>query len=193
MPQNPKTRRWLILLIISLLASGILQGQTAEGEKQSTEDQPLSIKEAHRHFAVECNTEVWDLLSKEDRTPEETETMISAAHTSFYHWRIAGKPVNIQRGYWLLSHVYSVLQLVDGAVYYGDRCWEITEKEGLKDFDLAYAYEALARSRAAAGNRPEWEKYHQLAVEAGEQIANEEDKNLFLNDLEAEPWYGMKQ
>ncbi len=193
MPHNPKTRHWLIVLIITLLASGNLLGQTAAGEKQSTEDQQLSIKQAHRHFAVECNTEVWNLLSKEDRTSEESVTMINAAHASFYHWQFAGTPVNIQRGYWLLSHVYSVLKLVDGAVYYGDRCWEITEKEELKDFDLAYAYEALARARAAAGNRPEWEKYHQMAVEAGELIANQEDKNLFQSDLEAEPWYGMKE
>jgi hypothetical protein len=193
MSYSRRFQYWSLLLIVPILLSGNLIAQTAEGEQQTPEEQSFNIDQAHQFFAVECNNEVWNLLAKKDRSAEETETLINAAHASLYHWQFVGTQVNLQRGYWLLSHVYTTLQLKTGAVYYANRCWDITQKEGLKDFDLAYAYEALARSRALTGNQPEYEKYHQLAAEAGENIENEEDKKLFLSDLAAEPWFGMNK
>jgi hypothetical protein len=193
MSATRKIQYWSLLLILPIILTGTLLAQTAKGEKQTTGEQSFDIDQAHQFFAVECNNEVWKLLEKKERSPEETETLINAAHASLYHWQFVGNQVNLQRGYWLLSHVYTVLQLQTGAVYYANRCWDITQKEGLKDFDLAYAYEALARSQALTGNQTGYERYHQMAVDAGENIANQEDKNLFLTDLVAEPWFGMNK
>ena len=46
----------------------------------------------HKKFAVELFNRTWDLLDKEDRTQEEADTMIHAAHASRYHWGEIGTP-----------------------------------------------------------------------------------------------------
>ena len=49
----------------------------------------------------------------------------------------------------------------------------------LKDFDLAYAHEALARAHACEGSHLEALRHRQLAVNAGVAIEGEKDRNLF--------------
>jgi hypothetical protein len=51
------------------------------------------------------------------------------------------------------------------------------------DFDIAFAYEAMARAQAIAGNKTEREKYIKLAKETGEQIKKKEDRDYFFNEL----------
>ena len=62
----------------------------------------------------------------------------------------------------------------------------------LRYFDVAYAYEALARAHAASGNKEECKNFLQKAREAGNLIAGKEDKNIFDVDLESGPWFGCK-
>jgi tetratricopeptide (TPR) repeat protein len=146
----------------------------------------------HKKLGIELNGLVWSLLEKKDRTPEENEKMVWAAFASLFHWSFAGTELNIQRGEWMISHVYANLGRREPALYHAIRCMEITEKNGFKDFDLAYAYEAMARAYAVSGDKEKLEKYFSLAREAGERIAEEEDKKIFTGDLEAGPWYGMR-
>jgi hypothetical protein len=66
---------------------------------------------------------------------------------------------------------------------------EICQANAIGDFDLAYAYEALARALALAGSRDECQKYIALAREAGDKIEEKDDKDLFFGDLETVPGY----
>ena len=120
--------------------------------------------------------------------------MINFAKASLYHWRLSPKfePVNEQRGQWLISRVFSVLGKSEKALSYAKETIRITEKHGFKDFDLAYAYEALARAHAASGNKEECKNFLQKAREAGNLIAGKEDKNIFDVDLDSGPWFGCK-
>ncbi len=52
--------------------------------------------------------------------------------------------------------------------------------------------QAMARAYASAKEKTESEKYIKLAKEAGEKIKNKEDKDIFLGDFAAGPWYNMK-
>ena len=61
------------------------------------------------------------------------------------------------------------------------RCLDICEENGLGDWDLAYAFEAVARGYKAAGARPEAEAYKKLATEV--PIADEEDREQLAKDL----------
>ena len=72
-------------------------------------------------------------------------------------------------------------------------CCRATENT-IGDFDLAYAYEAMARAYAAFGQKSQCEHYLQLAQQAGEQIQNiePEDKEIFFTDFHSGPWYGIK-
>jgi len=148
----------------------------------------------HKTFAVETNHLVWSFLSKPTRSQQENEQMIHAAHASRYHWAEIGTPVHFTRGDWLLSRVYAVLNRPQLALDYANTCLEICQQYAIGDFDLAYAYEAMARAYAALGQRSQCEQYLQLAQEAGEQIQNiePEDREIFFDDFQNGPWYGMK-
>ncbi|SRR6266567_3209491 len=77
-----------------------------------------SIQTWHKTFAMEANHLVWNLLSKANRSREEDEQMIHAAHASRFHWGEVGTPVHRTRGDWLLSHVYAVLHRPQPALDY---------------------------------------------------------------------------
>jgi len=43
-------------------------------------------KEEHKKFAVALFNLTWSLLDKKDRTREEDDKMLNAAHASRFHW-----------------------------------------------------------------------------------------------------------
>ena len=59
--------------------------------------------------------------------------------------------------------------------------------EGIGDWDLAFAYEALARAHAIAGDARQAREYTDQALAAAEDIAQDEDRDLLLGDLETIP------
>jgi hypothetical protein len=78
------------------------------------------------------------------------------------------------------------------ALYHAGRCLEICRANGIGDFDVAFAHEAMARTSAAMGDRPAFEEHFQQARGCGEQIRDVEDREPFFSDLESEPWFGMR-
>ena len=125
---------------------------------------------------------VWELTDKPTRTREEDDEMIHAAHASRYHWGVAGKAENRARGEWQISRVYTVLGLGEPAVAHAERCLEICQQHGLADWDIAYAYESLARAHKTAGHAAAARKFKKLAHAAGEQISEAEERNHFEED-----------
>lgn len=193
MPQNKNRGLWITLAccVVAALAVPRLMAQP-EGGLMTKEDSSYAAAEWHKRFAVELNNRVWELLSKTDRTEQENEEMIHASHASHFHWSKVGKPVNLQRGEWLISHVYAVLNRAEPALYHAKKCMALTDEHKLVDFDLAYAYEAMARANAAAGNGSDAKKYLASAQSAAQEIKEEEDRKLFTSDLQSGPWYGVK-
>jgi hypothetical protein len=147
------------------------------------EERKPAPQETHRELAVNLFNFVWTLLDKPERTLDEEDTMIHAAHASRYHWSLAGTAVNLARGEWQVSRVYAVLGRAEPALYHGRRCLDHCLENSIGDFDLAFAYEALARASAVAGDQTACERYCALAQEAGEKIAEQEDRDLFFSDL----------
>ncbi|MGN7176112.1 hypothetical protein [Paenibacillus sp. FSL R5-0490] len=145
--------------------------------------QVLMEKDEHRKLAISLFNKVWDLMENPDRTEEENLEMIHMVHTSRYHWGIVGHPVNLSRGEWQISRVYTVLNRAEPALFHAKRNLEICLSNKIGDFDLAFAYEALARAYKIAGDEENVQQYKKLAFEAAEEIAKEEDKKVVLNDL----------
>ncbi len=142
------------------------------------------LEEEHKKFAVGLFNFTWSLLDKKDRTEEEDDKMIHAAHASRYHWGEIGKPVHFERGEWQISRVYSVLKRSEPALYHAKRCLAICKEIKIGGFDIAFAYEAMARAHAMAGDKSECQKFLQLAKEAGEKIKKKEDREYFSGELE---------
>lgn len=141
------------------------------------------LKKMHRKFAVDLFNQTWDLMEKENRDQTDDDCMINGAHASRYHWGVAGEAVNFARGEWQISRVYAVLKRTEPCLYHADRCLEITLENDLKDFDLAFAYEAMARACDLAGDEVETAKYLTLAKDAGAQIQKKGDRDYFFSEL----------
>jgi hypothetical protein len=156
------------------------------------EKDKYTIEECHKKIAIDCFNLVWSLLGKKDRTKEEDDKMVHAAHASRFHWGEIGEPLHFERGEWQISRVYSVLNRPQPALYHAERCLDICTENNIGDFDIAFAHEAVARANAASGSKSEFEKHYRLAKEAGEKIEGKEDKKYFFGDLESGSWFGMK-
>ena len=144
---------------------------------------PIS-REQERQVAVDLFNFVWSLLDMPERSREDDDRMLHAAHASRFHWGEVGEPVNAVRGEWQISRVYAVLGRPEPALFHARRCLELCERHGIGDFDLAYAYEALARASYVAGQRQAVDQYLDLARDAAARIAERDDRDLFLRDLE---------
>jgi hypothetical protein len=140
-------------------------------------------KELHKKFATDLFNLTWSLLDKKDRTVEEDDKMIHAAHASRFHWGEIGTPLEFERGEWQISRVYSVLKRSEPALYHAKRCLEICKKNNIGDFDIAFSYEALARAHGVAGLKEQCKENLELAKKAGQQIKKDEDRNYFLGEL----------
>ena len=136
-----------------------------------------------RQLAIDLFNLTWTYLDKPIRTIEENDAMLHAAHASRHHWAQVGKPVNLARGEWQISRVYAVLGRSEPALYHAQRCLDICQQHQIGDFDLAYAYEALARAHTITQKWREVRQYLDHATEAGKAIAEQEDKNWFDQDL----------
>ena len=139
-------------------------------------------RDEERKLAGELFNRVWVLMEKPGRTREEDDEMIHAAHASRYHWGAVGKAENLARGEWQISRVYTVLGRGEPAVAHAQRCLEICEQHGLADWDIAYAYESLARAHKTAGHTAEARKFKKLSRAAGDKIAEQEEREHFEDD-----------
>jgi hypothetical protein len=136
----------------------------------------------HRQLGVDLFNHVWTLLEKPERTAAEDDEMLHAAHASRHHWAQVGTAANAARGEWQCSRVYTVLGRSEPAVHHARRCLELCEANGIGDWDLAFAHEALARAYALAGDPQEAGRHKRLAREAGDAIADPEDRAHFDED-----------
>jgi hypothetical protein len=141
-------------------------------------------KEFHEKVAKETFNLVWDLLDKKDRTKDDELQMIHAAHASRFHWGKIGEPLQFERGEWQISRVYSVLNIPQQALYHAQQCLDICKVNGIADFDIAFAYEALARAYSLIEDSDAYEENLKLAKEAGNQIENDDNKSYFFSELE---------
>lgn len=133
-----------------------------------------------RQLGVDLYNDVWRLLEKPARTPEEDDELLHQAHASAYHWLKAPErePKNRARSEWLCSRVYAVLGRPEPALRHATRCLEITERyaDNVEDWELPFAYEALARAHGVAGNDEESRRFADLARDGAEAVADPEDR-----------------
>jgi hypothetical protein len=158
----------------------ILKGRVGMNDKDCASEQ-----EWHRKTAIGLFNAVWGLLDRKDRTPADDDLMVHSAHASRYHWGEVGTPVEFERGEWQISRVYSVLERPEPALHHAVRCLEICRENGITDFDIAFAYEAMARAYAVAGDAESCGEYTELGRQAGQQIDDEENRSYFLAELDA--------
>lgn len=143
----------------------------------------------HRQLAAGLYNYTWTLMEKTDRTAEETDLMIHAAHASRFHWEKLAVAANRSRGEWLCSRVYSVIGRGEPALWHARRCLDLVDAggDGFEDWDRGSAFEALARAYAVAGDRAESDRYKALAAAELAKIAEDDDREVLEKDLASIP------
>ena len=133
-----------------------------------------------RQRGVDLFNEVWRLME----TREDNDRMLHAAHAMAYHWGEAPecRPENRARAEWQISRVYTVLGRAEPAIWHARRCLAHCEEAGLRDWDLAYAYEAMARASSLASTA-DADGWKAKARAAGDAIADPEDREHFDEDF----------
>ena len=141
--------------------------------------------EEERQLAVDLFNQAWTLMELNQRTAEQDDELINAAHASRHHWAAVGTPANLARGEWQLARVYTVLGRSEPALYHARRCLAYCEAnpDALEDWDLPYAHEALARAHALAGEADEARSHVVQARELAARVADAEDREHLEEDL----------
>jgi len=186
--RNPIEQIILILVTLAIV-SGINRADSQTKEYKMT---PEEMKQFHRDMGASTFNRSWEILFKEDRNRQDEDYLINLVHASLFHWRQGGEPVNILRGEWMIAHVYTLLKHKEASLYHAENVLRIADEIKAADWDLAYSYEAMARVMALQGNKAEFEKYHSLALEAGEKIAEEGTRKQFDADMNDAYWFCMK-
>ena len=142
---------------------------------------PFDIQQAHRWFAVELNNLAWDLIDKENRTEDDVERMMHAAHASCFHWMQVGTPLHHLRAQCLLTTVYARLDHADSALRHAIRCLELSQQAGDEQtaFDRATAYGCATLAYATAQQPDKAAEMQQKAREVAATFDDPDDKEVF--------------
>ena len=145
--------------------------------------------EQRRRLAVDLFNRAWQLMLLPERTPEQDDELLHTAYASRHHWAEVGTVANAARGEWQLSRAYTFLGRAEPARHHAQRCLACCESDpgALEDWDLPYAYEALARAELVAGNADEARRLAAKARELGERVADAEDREHLAADLATLP------
>ena len=147
----------------------------------------------HRKLAIDANNSTWEFLDREPASlnAHEIEEMMRRAYAAAYHWARAENAtvVNEIRASWLIAKAWIHQSRGDLALSVSDRCIELCLVNNVKDFDLAYVYEAKARSLACLGDGDGARAAKNFALSV--EVADEEDRKLVQADLVKGPWFGL--
>ena len=118
-----------------------------------------------RSLAKKLFNACWDLIEKEDRTPEEDLEMVHLAHASRWHWGNVGGRKEFAIGEWQCSRVHALLGHGDSAYMHATRSAELSEEFPRPNFMIASATEALAFAEYIRGNLEEAKTLKDKALE----------------------------
>lgn len=111
--------------------------------------------------------------------------MIHLAHASFWHWTQVEEhtPKNLSIGYWQLSRVYATADLGDRALFYAERCLEVSVNHQIEPFYVGYAYEALSRANTLLDHMDLAKIQAKQAIEYAQKVKDENSKIMLLDDI----------
>lgn len=143
--------------------------------------------QTQRSLASALFNRVWKLLERTDRTSDDDQELVNAAHASRYHWTGIGGAKEKAIGDWQISRVYSVLGRGEPAVHHARLCLSsATQVEG-EEWLLASAYEGLARAYAVAGDTHAAAEWKAKAVARLTEVDDADDREIVQNDIDTLP------
>jgi tetratricopeptide (TPR) repeat protein len=154
-------------------------------------------RDLHRWFGTQLNNGSWAVIADGSVGPDspvsDRESALYSAYASAYHWRMVGNEANKARGEHLIARVASAIGEPELALKHALRCLEIIEDNPneTSDWDEPFAYEAIARANAALGRMETARDALERAVDLTQAVSNEGDRNVLIEELAREPWFGL--
>ncbi len=140
-------------------------------------------QETERRLAAWLFNHTWTLLDRKDRTPDDDDAMVHAAHASCHHWAAVGSAQERSVGEWQVARVYAVLGRPEPALHHARQALRIAEAGGLPAFYVACAHEAMARAAQVAGDRSAFDRHWEKADLLGRELADEDERDVLYADL----------
>jgi DNA-binding transcriptional MerR regulator len=184
-----EARTFRLQRVLHILGQLTKEDQTTMTDVPTTTTTTDLDPATRRALAASLFNHTWTLLEKGDRTDLETDEMIHSAHASRHHWgEVPGvEPFRLARGEWQCARVYAVLGRGEPALWHARRCLAIDEANQGEDWDLASAYEGMARAHLAAGDLDQVAIWKAKARAALEDIADPDDREVIEGDLDTLP------
>jgi DNA-binding transcriptional MerR regulator len=180
-------RTWRLQRIQHQLRQMIEKERTPMTDDTDHDNSATIDPDERRRLAADLFNFTWTLLEKTDRSQEDDDRMVHAAHASRFHWGEVGGAQQLAVGEWQCSRVYSVLGRAEPSLHHARRAVEIAEAGDVPDWTVASAYEAVARAHAVAGDRAEAKRFASLSREICDRITDPEDREVIEGDLATLP------
>ena len=149
--------------------------------------EPDQMREAHRHFAIECNNKAWALAEASDAQSRRDE-LLNLAHASALHWQVIGTDLESMRATMLLANVHALLGLGASALSYAQRMRQyFLDQPATPDWEIAFVHTIHARACASGGDAAGHADAYAKAQSAIAAIADPQDKAIVLITFEQLP------
>lgn len=143
-----------------------------------------TLKDFQKEQAIKCFNKTWDFIDMPERTDADNLNMIHCAHASRFLWGEVGTPLNFERGEWQISKVYYLVGNGPQALYHAEACLKICQDNDIKDFDIVFAYEAMANAHKALGNEEKCAEYKKMAGDAVPFIEDEGNREYAQGEVD---------
>lgn len=140
----------------------------------------------HSFFTSQSFAEAWRLISCPERTIAQDEEMVLASLASLWHATKMSdcSDKDLAERYWQLATVFALVGDIARARRYGERSLSKSKSTGVPEINEAYAYAALARVEAVAGDESAYLKYREKATAFANEKLSPYLRGEFLADLD---------
>jgi hypothetical protein len=112
---------------------------------------PEEVALWQRRLAAQANNRAWRLSESSNRSPQEDEEMLQAAHAAMHFWKIVGNANHRAHAALLVAHVYALLRLPNPARHYWAQCEPVFFKQECEPWEKALAFAVRGNVASAAG------------------------------------------
>jgi hypothetical protein len=131
-----------------------------------------------RRLASQANNRAWELAELAERTPEDNEEMLQAAHAAMYCWKIVGTANNRAHAAQLVAHVYALLASPGPAKHYLAQSQPYFLGQACDAWEEAFAHAVAANVAAASGDREAHTRHYLAAESLVASLPDEVDRGI---------------
>lgn len=132
-----------------------------------------------RRLASQANNRAWTLAESLQRSPEEDEEMLQAAHAAMYFWKMVGTPSHHAHAALLLAHAYALLELPRPARHYLSKSLRYFEKHDGAPWELAFLHAVGANVASTERDEAAHARHYAKAQAAAVRITDAETREMF--------------